>query len=85
MKIIEKAFERFDLPLEAIGHGRIILSGNSHLMIENHRGVLEYTEELVLIALKKGRLRVRGSGLSLAAIEGESVAIVGKIQAVELE
>ena len=84
MKIIDKAFERFDLPVEALGYGRIVLSGNSHLMIENHGGVLEYAEDIVVVALKKGRLRVRGSGLCLSAIDGDSIVIGGKIQVMEL-
>lgn len=84
MKIIEKAMERFALPAEALGHGRLILSGDSHLLIENHRGILEYSEEFILIAMKKGQLSLSGSALSLYAIDSDSIVIGGKIQSIEL-
>ena len=84
MRIIEKAMERLALPAEALGYGRLILSGDSHLTIENHRGILEYSEDFILIAMKKGQLSVRGNTLSLFAIDSESIVIGGKIQTVEL-
>lgn len=84
MRIIEKATERFALPAEALGGSRIILSGGCHLTIENHRGILEYSEDFILIAMKKGQLSVRGSALSLYAIDSESIVIGGKILSIEL-
>ena len=83
MKIIEKAMERFALPAEALGHGRLILSGDSHLLIENHRGILEYSEEKVVLALKRGRISISGSKLKLCAMNSAELLISGRIENVE--
>ncbi len=85
MKIVETALERFGLPSEAAGAGRITLTGCGHLSIENLRGLLEYSEDCISVALKKGRVSIRGRELSLSAMEGNSLVIRGKIQSVELE
>lgn len=85
MKIVESALERFSLPPEAAGDCRAILSGGNYLSIENHRGLLEYSEEYILVALKKGRIGVRGKGLNLAAMEKEGLIIRGKILGIDVE
>lgn len=85
MKIIETALERFGLPADAVGAGRVLLTGTGHLVIENHRGLLEYSDDSISVALKKGKVQVRGQSLSLSAMERGSLIIVGKIMSLELE
>lgn len=84
MKIAESALERFGLPAEAAGAGRLTLTGNSHLSVENHRGLLEYSGEFIVVALKKGRLAIKGQGLCLEAMEKESLVIKGRIDGIEV-
>jgi len=85
MKIIETALERFGLPADAAGAGRIILTGSTHLSIENHRGLLEYSDDCVSVAMKNSRVCIRGRSLSISAMEGDSLIITGKMLSLELE
>ncbi len=85
MKIVESALERYSLPPEAVGAGRVILSGNNHLSVENHRGILEFSEDFLVIALKKGRIFVKGQGLSVSAMDRRGIVVCGKIVGIDLE
>lgn len=85
MRIIESALERYGLPAEAAGACRLTLTGGSHLCVENHKGLLEYSEELIVVGLSRGSIRIRGRGLSLNAMEKDSVIIRGSILCIDLE
>lgn len=85
MKIIESALERLGLPAEAAGACRVTLTGDFHLSVENHRGLLEYTPELISLSCGAGTVKIRGEALELAAMEGESLVIRGKIFGIDLE
>jgi sporulation protein YqfC len=59
---------------------RLTMMGNMQLLIENHRGVLHFSEEYLKLALSKGVLEVHGSGLSIRTIMTEEVLIEGVIR-----
>ena len=61
---------------------RITMVGRHHLLIENHKGIIEYTSELLRIHADEGELCIGGSGLSLSVIEAEQVEVEGSITAV---
>ncbi|NHN30935.1 sporulation protein YqfC [Paenibacillus agricola] len=58
---------------------RLTMIGNVQLYIENHRGVLHFSSELLGLALSKGRLEVHGKQLVIRAILSEEVFIEGVI------
>lgn len=58
---------------------RLTMVGNLQLHIENHRGVLHFSEESLKLALSKGTLEVRGAGLTIRAIMTEEVLVEGNI------
>ena len=66
------------------GLPRIELTGNSRLLIEEHRGILEYTDRVLKAALRQGTVRVTGEGLQLTALTLREVAVSGRIRSVEL-
>ena len=63
----------FDLP-------RLTLIGNKEIHIENHRGVLFFSAEKLVLSLAEGALEITGSGLSIRAILSSEVTIEGTIQ-----
>lgn len=74
-----------DLPLDTmIDWPRITISGNRNLVIQNHRGVIEYDSAVARINTKLGELVVSGDGLVLVCALKEEIIIEGKIQKVEL-
>ncbi|WP_127582650.1 sporulation protein YqfC [Paenibacillus koleovorans] len=62
----------FDLP-------RFTMIGNRQLYIENHRGVIHFSSDLLKLHLSQGVLEVRGKELTIRAILPEEVFIEGII------
>ena len=67
------------------GQSRIELTGGRRLLIEDHRGILEYTDTLLRVALRRGQVRVTGDDLRLTALTLRELAVSGTIRAIELE
>ena len=81
----EEAADRFDLPADAVaGMPRITITGRSRVLIENHKGLLEYGEETIEVAGGRLRIRIRGTDLQLRAMDREDLIITGRILTVEL-
>ncbi|SCW48362.1 sporulation protein YqfC [Paenibacillus tianmuensis] len=69
-----------DLPQDVVMDlPRITMIGNRQLYIENHRGVLHFSNEMLKLALATGRVEVYGSELVIRAILTEEVFIEGMI------
>ncbi|MHB8170935.1 MAG: sporulation protein YqfC [Thermincolia bacterium] len=61
---------------------KIVLVGNVQVFIENHRGIVEYSPELIRVSTTGGELEITGAELVLRAILPEEVIVEGKIQGV---
>lgn len=74
-----------ELPKELVmGLPRITMLGDIQMIVENHRGIIEYTAERVRIGTSIGELQVTGSGLTLRAIYPEEISVDGKIRGIAL-
>ncbi len=62
---------------------KVTMVGNLQIYIENHKGILEYTNSRIRIYTKSGILRVTGKNLLLKNIVVEEIVIVGEINEVE--
>lgn len=63
---------------------RITLLGDMQLLVENHRGIIEYTAERIRISTNSGILTIEGSKLTLRNIFPEEIAVDGKISGISL-
>lgn len=61
-----------DLPL-------ISLVGQEEVTIENYKGILEYSEEMVRIGTTAGILSLKGRGLCLKQLSAECMVVTGKV------
>lgn len=73
------------LPESATAAPRITVSGDGRVLIEGHRGLLEYGGESISVAVAGGMVRVKGEGLMLEAMNVRELVLTGRIWAVELE
>lgn len=81
----EDIAERFELPAETAGLLKVTLQGRGRVMVENHRGLLEYTHDCVEVSGGKMRLRIRGTELELRAMDKNALLVSGRILSLELE
>ncbi|MDQ7791393.1 MAG: sporulation protein YqfC [Desulforudis sp.] len=71
----------FEIPGEvALDLPKIILLGNVQVFIENHRGIVEYTGEVVRVVLPSGEVSVRGRDLVLRNIQKDEICVEGEIE-----
>ena len=80
-----EVMDRLDLPGElAVGVGRMELVGDRQFYMEQHRGVLRYSTEVIDIAAADMTVRITGRELQLLAMTDRELRISGTIHALEL-
>ena len=65
------------------GLPRIEILGDRRVIVENHRGILEYSDTRMRIACGRLTLRILGEGLEIRALSLNELAVTGRIHAVE--
>ena len=58
--------------------------GDRRILIENHRGVVTYSKEKILVKVKYGTVSVCGRNLELTSMTKDQLVIFGNIQSVSL-
>jgi len=58
---------------------RITMLGNQQLLVENHKGIIEYTPSLVRIKLNQGELLIAGTNLMLGNLQIEQILVEGTV------
>lgn len=57
--------------------------GQNEASIENYRGILEYTDKLIRIQTKLGKIHVTGRGLHIEHYNNDEMKITGHITTLE--
>jgi len=79
----ELLMETLKLPKDiCMGALRVTLTGNTEVWVENYRGILEYTENTILLQAKTCQVCFEGTGLSVDYYTNEDMKISGRINAV---
>ncbi|ANB61144.1 sporulation protein YqfC [Anoxybacteroides amylolyticum] len=74
---------QLELPADVIMDlPRITMIGHIHIYIENHRGLLTFSDKELRLLLKQGQLLVRGDEFVIKTILPEEILLEGKIQQV---
>lgn len=60
------------------------IAGEHRVLIENHRGVMEYGTQTIRVKVKYGHVCICGRGLELARMNRGQLVISGCVDAVQL-
>lgn len=83
-EILEKAADILNVPSEAVaGTPRVTVTGTQRVHIENHRGLLGYTADEVLVNAVGKMIKISGSGLELDAMSDMELVVTGSVRSVE--
>lgn len=63
----------------------IEILGDHRVLVENHRGLVGYTDDQIIIRVNNGYVFVKGISLKLRLMSKEKLVICGKIHAVLLQ
>lgn len=76
--------EVLELPIDiAMDLPKIVILGDKIVSISNHRGIIEYTDNLIRINSKIGIIKITGEELEIKNILSEEILIKGEIEKVE--
>ena len=57
----------------------ITLMGAREILVENYRGILEYTEDHLLILTRQCKIRIKGENLEVLYYTSEEMKVSGRI------
>lgn len=76
--------ERLQMPKEVVYDiPRIVITGNSEITIENHKGIITFDKTVVKINSKLGPIAIIGEGFEILFIAGSTITVSGKFKSVE--
>lgn len=76
-----KFLESLQLPRDVcLGALRVTLTGSTEAWVENYRGLLEYSEQSILLQGKNCQVCFEGTGLTIDYYTNEDMKISGCIQ-----
>ncbi|MDF9760523.1 sporulation protein YqfC [Peribacillus simplex] len=82
-KVKQLMIKTMDLPQDVMMDlPRITMIGQLHIYIENHRGLLAFTDSEVRLMLKNGQLLIKGNAFVIKTILPEEIMLEGKIDKV---
>lgn len=74
---------QMDLPADVtMDLPRITMIGQIHIYIENHRGLLSFSDGELRLLLKQGQLLIKGNSFVIKTILPEEILLEGKIDQV---
>ena len=86
LAIGKKLSAMLDVPAESmLDAPRITISGGGRVLVEGHRGLLEYAEDRIAAAGPGCRILIKGEKLGLVAMNRREMVVSGHLWAVELE
>lgn len=81
----EKFSELLELPKEIVLNiPKITLVGNSDMMLENYKSIIEYDTAKIRVNTGIGILKITGNRLLIKELTSEDIIICGEIRGVEL-
>lgn len=76
-------WNKMDLPADvAMDLPRITMIGKLHIYIENHRGLLTFSDNEFRILLKHGQLMIKGDSFVIKILMPEEILLEGNIEQV---
>lgn len=82
--IFSDTAELFDLPIDLLsGLPHVELMGNRQFYMENHRGILSYSEDEIAVSADGLIVRIFGKKLELMSMSADALRIRGAIERVE--
>lgn len=80
----EKVFDALSLPKTAAGlTTTVTITGKDSVLVEGYRGIIKYSDTLVLLNAPKYIIKITGADLEITEIACEYISLRGVIAALE--
>mgnify|MGYP003512240478 FL=1 len=79
----ELVVESLKLPRDSVlGDSIITVTGNTEILIENYKGILQYSDELIRLQGKNRKIELKGKRLNIVYYTNEDMKISGMIESI---
>lgn len=79
----ELVVESLKLPKDSLlGASIVTLTGNTEIFVENYKGIIEYTSQMILLQGKTCKIEICGKRLNIVYYTNEDMKINGYVDAV---
>ena len=79
----ELVVESLKLPRDSVlGDSIITATGNTEILIANYKGILQYSDELILLQGKNRKIELKGKRLNIVYYTNEDMKISGMIESI---
>ena len=83
-RIRERVADRIHLSQDILAGAMIVTTTGMHqVMIENYKGILEYTGDSIRVQGKQGRISILGSNLVIQYYTDDEMVVTGQIDEVK--
>lgn len=80
----EKIMDIFDLPKNKSGIVTALhITGTYEVMVEGHKGIIKYTDEMISINCPQFIMKINGENLEITSVADEYITIKGRVAGVE--
>lgn len=82
----EGLVESLQIPRDlAFQEAVITLTGETEVLLENYRGILEYTQDHLLVLTRHCRIRIEGKQLEVLYYTNDEMKVSGRITTISYE
>lgn len=82
----DNVVESLELPKDLVyGYVLLTVTGRKELLVENYRGILEYSTECIRLQAKDCRVTITGKALNIQYYTNEEMKICGIIKSIQYE
>lgn len=79
----ELVVESLKLPKDSLlGASIITVTGENDALVENYKGILQYSDDLILLQGKNRRIELKGKHLTIVYYTNEDMKISGRIETI---
>lgn len=85
-KIKENFADKFEFPKDIVlGLPKITITGENEIIIENHKGIVQFEDNIVRVNSEIGLISIHGKNFSILFIGGETITISGLFKSLVYE
>lgn len=82
----EKLVDTLDFPIDiALGLPKITIIGQKEVTVENHKGIIKFENDELIINTDLGMLKILGKNLEITLVGGTTITLRGIFKAIVYE
>lgn len=84
-KLRKDLAEILELPLDvSLDLPKVVIVGELGVLVQNHRGLIQYSPERIVVGVGRGQIVVGGESLEIEEVDREDMVVRGHIKMIQM-